>query len=179
MTKKTRWDLSANTFGFAFILFLTAISLFRLIAWQEISSPIGLLMHDVNSIHVPLDKLTEGQPTIFLIAYAVKTISSVTMCVALLKATHSFIKGDFFTSTNVRLLKVSSGAGIAYIVGQFIEGMGNNWVSATEGIDNNTLPNGIDDPGFIPMYILMMVLSMMSIALSRAVKMQEDQEGLI
>lgn len=57
--------------------------------------------------------------------------------------------------------------------------MGNNWVSATEGIDHNALPNGIDDPGFIPMYILLMVLSMMAIALGRAVKMQEDQEGLI
>lgn len=179
MTTKTRWDISASTFGFTFILFITGISLFRLVAWQELSTPIGLLMHDVNSIHVPLNKLMEGQPAIFLIAYAIKTAASVTMCIALLKATRSFIKGNFFTPTNVRLLKISSWAALAHLLGQFFEGMGNNWVSATEGIDQNILPNGIDDPGLIPMYILLMVLSMMSIALGRAVKMQEDQEGLI
>lgn len=72
-------------------------------------------MHDVNSIDVPLDKLVEGQPTIFLISYAIKTAASVTMCVAQLKATRSFIKGDFFTTANVRLLKISSWAALVHL----------------------------------------------------------------
>ncbi|QGU01098.1 hypothetical protein CKALI_00990 [Corynebacterium kalinowskii] len=179
MDKKTRWDISASTFGFAFILLITVIAVFRLIAWQELTSPIGLLMEGVNSIHVPLDQLNQGQLTIFLIAFATKTIAAITICVTLMLATRGFLASDFFIAKNVRYFKIASWAALAYIGGQFFEGMGNNWVSATQGVDNNTLPNGIDDPGFIPMYILMMVLSMMAVALTRAVKLQEDQEGLI
>lgn len=179
MTKNIRRDIYANYFGFGFILFLIAVSTLRLVAWQEVTSPIGLLMHEVNSLHIPLEKLNAGQTSIMLVAFAVKTVSAITICISLLIASRDFLKGDFFTTANARHFKIASWSALFYIVGQFFEGMANNWISATEGIDNNTLPNGVDDPGFIPMYILMMVLSMTAIALNRAVKLQEDQEGLI
>lgn len=179
MDKKALRGISSANFGYVLILFLISLSIARLALLHEISSPVGLLISDVKSIHVPLEALQEGQPAIFLGAFVIKTIASIALCVTLLLAGRNFLKGDFFNRTNVKMFKIASWAALAYIVGQFFEGIGNNWVSATEDVRHNALPNGIDDPVFIPMYILMMVLTVTAIALDRAVKMQEDQEGLI
>ncbi|MEJ5927814.1 hypothetical protein WG915_04175 [Corynebacterium sp. H128] len=179
MSKNYRRDIYAGYFGFSFILLLTAITVGRLLINQEFTSPIGLLMREVNSIHVPMNSLNSGQISIMLVSFIVKAICATTICVTLLLAIRNFLHNDFFTTTNVKMFKIASWSALFYIGGQFFEGMANNWISTTEGISNNALPNGADDPGFIPMYILMMVLSMMTIALSRAVKLQEDQEGLI
>ncbi|QMV84410.1 DUF2975 domain-containing protein [Corynebacterium hindlerae] len=179
MDKKALRGISAANFGYTFILFLIGVSIFRLVFFQELSSPIGLLVSDVKSIHIPLEALKEGQPAIFLSSFVIKTIASIALCVTLLLAGRNFLKGDFFNRTNVKMFKVASWAALAYFFGQFFEMTGNNWVSATEGVQRNALPNGVDDPAFIPMYILMMVLTVTAIALNRAVKMQEDQEGLI
>ncbi|AKK04179.1 DUF2975 domain-containing protein [Corynebacterium epidermidicanis] len=179
MTKNLRRDIYSGYFGFGFILLMLAISVFRLIAKHTFTSPIGLLMHEVNSMHIPISALNTGQTNIVLTAFIIKTIATVFICISLLLACRYFLRGDFFIPANVRYFKIASWSAFAYICGQFIEGMANNWVSATEGIEHNALPNGVDDPTFIPLYILFMVLSMTSIAITRAVKLQEDQEGLI
>lgn len=179
MPKNYRRDIYSGYFGFGFILLMTAISIFRLVAQHRFTSPIGLLMHEVHSIHIPMATLNTGQTNIMLAAFIIKTLSILAMCVTLLLACRYFLRGDFFIHANVRYFKIASWSAFTYIFGQFIEGMANNWISATEGIEHNALPNGVDDPAFIPMYILFMVLSMTAMALKRAVKLQEDQEGLI
>lgn len=170
---KSRRDSWGAIFGYGFILLMVAILIGDVILNKAWMTPVGLLHNEQPEIY--FNELNNGQMWLYGIGTAVQYLALIALAVCLMIAAIRFSRGEFFTKRVVRLISSASWISLSYILGCFIENMGNNWYLQ----DVETRLSFATSKDFILSYAFMITLSLLSIGMNRARKLQEDQEGLI
>lgn len=181
-TKKERVDVSATAFGAAVALVIVVISVLQAISAGGVPSAIAPLAgeHALSGGRA-IDPAVLSPATTWLLwgvfVVDVVLISTVVALVAVLSV--QCLKGRFFTPGTTRLLTATSWVLLAYLVIPFIPGAaGNNMAKADLGLSD--LDMDVSDwQHFVLTYVLLMLISLITVAFRRAMVMREDQEGLV
>lgn len=177
-TRKETRDIWASIFAFGvagiFVVMHLADSLFG----RAFIHPVAIGLTGIaDGDTIPWSALNGGQIAYFGIGMAVQTIALLVMGLVLSQAATDYLKNRAFTLTLARKVNIAAWMVMAYLVGGFIEDIGANWVATTYGVENWAM--GFYGQDFTVMYIMLMTLSLFGVALKRAARMQDDQEGLI
>lgn len=180
--KKERRDMNASIFGAAIALIVAIIELRNPVLNQRFESDLGLLLPPGISTtgDIPFAVMNTGAMVLFWLALALKYICILSIAVAIILTVRSYTRGEFFTHKTARMVSVMVWATLLYMIGPFLQRMGENWVAADLNLDIWFDRSGsMLGSHFEIWYVLLMVVSMVGVMMHRAARMQEDQEGLI
>lgn len=177
-TRKETRDIWASIVAFGVAGVLVVIHLANSVFGRAFIHPVAIGLTDIaDGEKIPWSALNGGQIAYFGIGMAIQTIALLVMGLMLAQAATDFLRNRAFTLTFARRLNISGWMVLAYLIGGFIEDIGANWVAATYGVENWQM--GFYGQDFTIMYVMLMALSLFGVALKRAARMQDDQEGLI
>lgn len=180
VAQKERSELVATSVAFGVSIALLLITAFRVLVVKKgfDHSVAGVLGGDAaNTGTVGFDVLSGGQLWLFGAGEALKVVSLIALSSFLLRATVIFIRTRTFTPLMLKLYKVGSISLLLYFVGAFLSNMGANSVASSYGVTNPfpVIPNY----EFVIAYVFLMTLSFIAVTAQRAVKLEEEQEGLV
>lgn len=93
--------------------------------------------------------------------------------------TRNFLRGDFFTLGSYRWVAAMTWALLFYmLVPGFVGMLGGNMVLRDLNLHWMSI-SAIDTQDFIVMYVLVMTMSLVSVAVRRASVLERDSEGLV
>ena len=130
---------------------------------------------------IAADQLTTANVAMYIAALAIKFLTLAVMAWAIISAVRPMARGEVFTLSNARWLRVATWAlfiwGIARIG---IEGLANNFAASTLDIDS-WWDTGAGTPlsDLAPALILMVTLGLMSTIIRRGVPLKEEVDGLV
>ncbi|MBB1030966.1 hypothetical protein G6027_08700 [Dietzia sp. SLG310A2-38A2] len=180
--KKERTDVSATAFGAIVGFLIVAVSVWQRIAAGGVPSSIAPLAgENAMAGGRTIDAAALSPAATWLLwgvfALDVVLISVVIGLVAVLSV--QCLKGRFFTSGTIRLLTATSWVLLVYLVAPVIpRAIGTNMARDDLGL-SDLEADGTEWEHFVLTYVLLMLISLITVAFRRAKAMREDQEGLV
>lgn len=178
--KKEHRDILSGIFGGVFAIIIVFLYVQVPLFDQSVKHPLALMLGDkAPDGTIPFDIMSTPVLTMFIIGLAIEAIVIVALALLLIQVVRIYARGDFFTKRSATLVGIMSWVSLAYFLGPFIEHMAANMLASDLGIDRWFDISTTTDLSFGVWYLLLIILSMMSVMVRRAARMQEDQEGLI
>lgn len=180
--RKERTDVWATAFGAAVVLVFGVISVQQEIGGGGVPSVVAPLAGEhAMSGGRAIDPAALSPVTNWFLWSAfvidVVLISAVIALVAVLSV--QCLKGRFFTDGTIRLLTATSWVLLAYLIVPFIPRVAGNGMAQSDLGLSDLDVNVTDWQHFALTYILLMLISLITVAFRRARVMREDQEGLV
>ncbi len=180
--KKGRRDMNASLLGGVVAFFMIFLALQDALFDQKFNTDLALLMPEnaVDGDGIPFEVLSGAQMGLFIAGEAIRALSVAIIALLLIWVVRSYTQGEFFTFRTARRVAVISWLIAFYPLGIFFQRMGENSVAADFGLDVWFDRSGGVFESFYPFWcVMLMAISMVSVMLYRAARMQKDQEGLI
>lgn len=126
-------------------------------------------------------EVTAGGPFGYLMAGFVIKALSLGVAIALMWIMLNRIKrGQLYSESTARLAGGTSGAMLAWLLGNFVENMGNNFAASRLGIgDQWSGPLLTNISVMVIVFLLIAMLYVLQQAIRNALGMQEDIDGLV
>ncbi|WP_216694773.1 hypothetical protein [Dietzia psychralcaliphila] len=180
--RKERTDVSATAFGAIVGFLIVAVSVWQRVGAGGVPSAIAPLAGDhAMGGGRTIDSAALSPTATWLLwgvlAIDVVLISAVIGLVAVLSV--QCLKGRFFTDGTIRLLTATSWVLLAYLVVPVIpRAIGTTMARDDLGLTDLQV-DATDWEHFVLTYVLLMLISLITVAFRRAKVMREDQEGLV
>ena len=181
--RRERTDIYATVFALGLALFLLLGNALRpVIGADGVPGKVARVAGDAsvdNGRAVARELISDGAASFLWASHwlAVAALLAVVLCGAGLA--RNFLLGDFFTLGSFRWVSAMCWALIFYMfVPGFVGMLGGNMVLRDLGLHWVSIP-AIEWSDFIVMYVLVMTLSLISVAIRRASVLERDTEGLV
>lgn len=126
-------------------------------------------------------EVTQGSGfTLLMIGFLVKALSLLGVVVALTMLLRQLLNANLYTKRSITYIRVAAWALIGWIVGVFIENMGNNMAAAHLGVDDQW--NGSTASGTsitLMFFLVLFTLHMFERVMQESITMHEEVEDLV